>query len=465
MFAFTKFSLARRFMLLSLMILVTGMLVIGAWVGQQIRVGVINRTAAITSLYMDSLLTHHLTDLSSSESLEQEHLEELEQLLTEAPFAQQIVSFKLWSPDGRVLYSPNSELIGQQFLNDDLQHALDGEVLSTISALQEPENSYERENWDRLIETYAPIWGEGGKEVIAVAEFYQTPEALEAEIRAAQLRSWLVVGSATLVMYLLLTGMVGQASNTILRQQADLRENVKQLRTLLTQNEQLSHRVRRAAARTTALNEQFLHRISADLHDGPAQNMALALLRIEGLTETYRSISGVSTNDVDVSEDFDTVQTALDSALADLRVIAAGLRLPDIGQLSLIKTVQRVVHEYEQLTKRSVVLDANDLPADAPLPVKITLYRLLQEALSNGYKHANGAGQTVRIGAVADELQVEVTDKGQGFDPEKVPSQGSLGLVGMRERVEVLGGRFAIVSQPEDGTSVRASLPLDIPED
>ncbi len=77
---------------------------------------------------------------------------------------------------------------------------------------------------NKLIETYAPIWAEGGGEVIAVSEFYQLPDDLQAEIRAAQLRSWLVVGLATLAMYLLLAGMVGRGSNTIREQQTDLRD-------------------------------------------------------------------------------------------------------------------------------------------------------------------------------------------------------------------------------------------------
>ena len=120
----------------------------------------------------------------------------------------------------------------------------------------------------------------GTDEVIVAAEFYYTVDELEGEINAAQWGSWLVVGAATLVMYVLLYGFICQASKAISHQQTALEAQVQRLTTLLAQNEALHGRVQRAAARTTALNERFLRRVSAELHDGPAQDLGLALLRL-----------------------------------------------------------------------------------------------------------------------------------------------------------------------------------------
>jgi len=78
----------------------------------------------------------------------------------------------------------------------------------------------------------------------------------------------------TLLMYLLLAGFIGRASDTIGRQELALRDQVARLTELLAQNVELHERVRRAATRTTALNERFLRRISADLHDGSAQELS-----------------------------------------------------------------------------------------------------------------------------------------------------------------------------------------------
>jgi signal transduction histidine kinase len=301
-------------------------------------------------------------------------------------------------------------------------------------------------------------------EVVAVSEFYQTPDALMAEIQAAQRRSWLVVGTATLAMYLLLAGMVGRASNLILAQQAELENKVVQLNAMLAEIRTLQRRTRGAAARTTALSERFLHRISADLHDGPAQNMSLALLRLGALAKICRECPEAVTAGQPVVRDLETVQNALASALADVRAIAEGLQLPEVEGLSLEETARRVVRDYERLTGGKVDLNAKALPAESPLPVKITLYRLLQEALSNGYRHANGVAQTVNLFERGSDLWVEVKDGGRGFGQEAPQEIGSLGLTGMRERVELLGGEFEVDSAPEHGTIIRARLPLTIPE-
>lgn len=465
MFAFARLTLARQFLLASFLILLGGMLIIGTWVGRQIEIGVLNRTAAVTALYVDSFIAPHLQDLAHRQQLDAAHLATLGSLLTGTPLGQRIVAFKVWGPDGRVLYSTNPALIGREFpMRPDLAVAFAGEVHSEISDLTDPENVYERQRWARLIETYAPVRVEGTSTIVAASEFYQTTDDLEVEVRAAQLRSWLIVGAATLAMYLVLAGLVGRASNTIVAQQDDLRDKVAQLSALLMQNEQLHERVRHAAARATALNERFLRRLAADLHDGPGQDLGLALLRIEALADVCAACAVAVGKGRAVSDDFRTVQSALQSALADLRAISAGLRLPEIGRLSLTETAERAVRDYERKTGKAVALTLSDVPGDAPLPVKITLYRLLQESLANGFRHAGGAGQRVSVEGLDGHLCTEVADSGAGFDPQAVSADGRLGLAGMRERVEILGGTFEVESAPGKGTMIRLRLPLAVPE-
>ena len=462
MFAFTRLSLARQFMLLSFLILLGGMVIIGLWVGQQIELGVINRTAAVTSLYVDSFISPLVQDLSHSDRLGFRQVADLDRLLGETSLGREIVAFKVWSPDGFVLYSPNQALIGRKFQVDEhLEGAFSGEVTTEISDLSAPENVFERQSWDTLIETYLPIRGESTGEVIAVAEFYQTPSYLQAEIRIAQLRSWLVVGAATVAMYLLLAGLVGRASNTILAQQDELQEKVVELSELLAQIRELNRRLRLAAARTTALNERFLHRISADLHDGPGQDLSLALLRIEALAETCEQWSISVSNGGAVADDFRTIRIALNSAMDELRTISTGLRLPELNTLSPTEVVERAVRDYQRKSGQSVEVTINEAPNEAPMPAKITLYRLVQEALANGYRHAEGAGQTVLLEGGDGSISIEVADTGVGFDPQSVPQDGHLGLAGMRERVQVLGGTFSVESAPGQGARVRATIQLD----
>ena len=462
MVAKKSLTLAQQYMLVSLLVMLGGMVGIGLWIGQQIETAVTNRTAAVTALYVDSYISPHLQGLAESENKYAVNVDALERLLAETSLGTQIVSFKVWSPDGVVLYATNSELIGQQYpIESGLAAAFNGDVVTEVSNLDKPEQALERERWGTLIETYAPSRDAGSDTIIAVSEFYQTSEGLEAEIRTAQYRSWLVVAAVMIAVYLLLAGIVGRASNTIVSQQNELEENVTRLNELLQQNEVLNGRVRRAAARTTALNEKNLRRISADLHDGPAQDLALALLRIESLSEAFDD------SQPEASKDFRTIRMAISSAMNELRTISAGLRLPEIAPISLSETIQRAIRDFEQKTQANVTLTQGTLPEQAPLPVKITLYRVLKESLANSYRHAEGAGLTVRIyheTHLPEELVVEISDSGQGFNLQDTAVYNRLGLVGMRERVELLGGRFELHSAIGHGTTIRATLPLSIPE-
>ncbi len=462
MFAFTRFSLARQFMLVSLLILLAGMTIIGAWVSFQIERGVLSHTAAITALYMDSFVSPHLQSLMDANRLPEKDLAELDRLLQDTSLGQQIVSFKVWSPTGRILYSPSPDLMGRQFgIEGDLAQALDGEVTSEISHLNRPEHEYERQLWSELIETYAPVRATGSEEVIAVSEFYQMPDDLKAEIRMAQFRSWLVVGAATLIMYFLLAGMVGRASNTILTQRENLQNQLTQVRELLSQNQHLHTRVRRAAARTTALNEQFLRRISADLHDGPGQDLALAAMRIEPLCEDFVNGTQPGMMVQVEAEDLCITHTSLTSALKELRVISGGLRLPQLINLPPADVARRATRAYRRKTKRTVTLQVDDAPETAPIPVKITLYRVLQEALVNAFHHAGDAEQRVKLWGEDGRLHIEIADNGTGFDLQSAARDGSLGLVGMRERVELLGGTFTVKTAPNQGTHLCVMIPLE----
>jgi len=465
MFSFTRLSLARQFLIVSFIILFGGMLFLGAWVGQQIEIGVIHRTAAVTALYVDSLVSHHLQDLIETGTMDNSHSAEIDALFLSTPLGERVVAFKVWGADGRIIYSDNPSLVGLQFpITDGLEKAFDGDVYTEISDLNKEENIFEEETWSQLIETYAPIRSEGGNEVVAVIEFYQTVDDLKGEILAARQKSWVVVGISTMVVYLLLAGLVGRASNTILTQQGELQEKVEQLTSLLAQNEQLHNRVSRAAARAAALNERFLLRISADLHDGPGQDLSLALLRIEELADTCDACAVRVSKGLTVSRDFRTIQSALQSALNDLRAILAGLRLPEIKILSLAETVERAIRDYEHKTSRVVPLTMRDVPPGAPLSVKITLYRILQESLSNGFRHAKDSNQRVRLACAEGQLIAEISDDGVGFDPSAEIDGRHLGLVGMRERVEILGGTFDVESAPGRGTKICVRLPLTILE-
>jgi signal transduction histidine kinase len=220
-----EMSLEGRFLVFSLLVLLAGALVIGTWVSRAISHGVLNRSAATSALYAEAFLGPGVHDLSFDEPLPFEFIEDLDALFGSTDFGEQVVSVKLWSTDGTLRYSRDTRLIGHQFrVKGGLARALDGEVVSHVSSLDKPENEFEAQRWSRLIETYVPIWSPEENEIIAVAEFYELPDDLLAELREARLTGWLIVGSATMVMFLLLNGMMRGASKTIRSQNATLNQ-------------------------------------------------------------------------------------------------------------------------------------------------------------------------------------------------------------------------------------------------
>jgi len=465
MVAFARLSLSRQFLLISFPILLAGMLIIGALIGRQVERSVVHRIGSVTGLYVDSFVEPHVQNLMQADDITAQDRAALSALLGSTALGEKIVSFKVWRPDGRILYSRDPALIGRAYpIKKGLAEAGGGNVHSQIRHMKGAENASELQKWPRLIETYAPLHAAGVGTVIAIAEFYQTVDEVTDEAWAAQRQSWIVVASTTLMMYLLLFLLVRQGSRTIDDQRRELHAKLGELTALNEKNEMLHDRVRRAAASTTALNESYLRRISADLHDGPGQDLGFALMRFEAVSDHCAACDGSNAVRIAASGEFGAIRAALQSALADLRAISAGLLLPDIDSLSASEVAQRAVRDYVSKTGAKATLSTAGGERTASLPVKIPLYRPAQKTPAKGSPPAPNPTTHAAVPHAGERLQVEVSDDGPGFDPAAVPREGHLGLVGMRERAEVLGGAFALHSVPGGGTVIQVSLPLFVPE-
>jgi signal transduction histidine kinase len=460
---FAHLTLLQRFMLASLVILFAGTLGIGAWVEGQIVTAVIHRTGATTALYVDSFVAPKLQELGQVDGLQPEHADELSKLLQTTPMGHQIVAFKVYSPRGKLLYSNDPSLMGKSFpMNESMLRARLGQVVATISPLEDEENSNLGAKYDHLLETYSPVWLSGTNQIIAVAEFYQITTELDQEIAVLKRTSWLVVGLAIFLIYLLLSGFVRRASDTITHQQDELSLKVVQLTDLLAQNNELNERVRRAAGSVALLNESYLRRVGSELHDGPAQDLGLSVLKLDALLEQVEKHPQAQPKP-ELFEQLNSIESSMQNALKEMRAIATGLSLPQLTDLDLEETVTRVVRTHERRSGTRVELVLEQVPENVPAPLKITIYRLIQEALNNAFRHGGGAGQQVRLCLEQSQLVVEVCDSGPGFHPEQAGVwSGRLGLSGMRERVESIGGFFSIESQPGKGTRIMAHLPYQV---
>ena len=225
-----RLNLAQRFAVACLPVLIAGMLGIGWWVSVQIEQGVMQNSAVTTALYMNSFVAPEVTELEDSESLSPASMAALQRLHRDTPLGKRILTFKIWGPGGRVVYSSRASIVGRVFPETaNLLRAWKGHVTAEFSDLEDEEDSLERVHGSRLLEIYSPIRAKGSDHIIAVAEFYEDADDLEQQLFAARVRSWMVVALVTLVMFALLFGIVRGGSQTIARQQRELKTRVREL--------------------------------------------------------------------------------------------------------------------------------------------------------------------------------------------------------------------------------------------
>lgn len=449
-------SLARRFALTGGIVMLVGMVAIGSWVASRIEDGVTRNAASTTALYIESIIAPLTQELRRDDALSPRAVHALDEVLATPAFRDRVVSFKLWRKDGRIAYATDPALRGQAFPSTrELEAALAGHVVAHFDALGDDEDAPERATGLPLLEIYSPVRGAWSGEVIAVAELYEDARELRANLRVARLESWLVVGAITLLTGAALFGIVLSGSRTIERQRQALEARVAELDELATQNRRLRLRVQRASSRTSEVNERFLRRISAELHDGPAQLLGFAALRVESI--------GAEPDPQRRTAEVRRVRDSLGDALRDLRAICRGLALPEIDGLSLRELLDHAVEAHRKRTEARVELTVDgDLAArELPRPLRICVYRFVQEGLSNAYRHAGDV--TVRVGArVADRrLELAIEDDGPGLGSASLDGAG-LGLAGLRDRVESLGGEFRVESRT--GAGVRIAMAVDLAE-
>lgn len=216
-------------------------------------------------------------------------------------------------------------------------------------------------------------------------------------------------------------------------------------------------RVQEISRRTVEALETDRQSVSKELHDGIGGNLAALRFMLE---EAMGMIP-------EGSPAIDTLAKGvafLSQTIKESKRIAANLRPLTLDDLGIVTTLRGYIHQSSEQFKGIRIESRIDIREDdVAEEQKITLYRILQEALTNVIKH--GRADRVRIGLKVDDgtLVLEVQDNGIGFDPQaqldrKDPLSG-LGLKSMRERVEICSGTFAIESAPGRGTSLRVTLP------
>lgn len=430
------------------------MLLVGAAVTFLIERAVTRNAAATTALYVDSVIAPLLPDMRASAVLDDVVRRALDETLGQGALGRRLAEMRLWSLDGTVLYAQEDRLIGRRFpVTPGLRQAFTGKIVANYDRFDVLDESSTTPAGP-LLEIYNPILQPWSGDVVAVIEFYERAEELEATLATARLRSWAAVAAVTCLFFLALSAIVLRGSRTIDRQASDLNNRVAELTGLLAQNRALHRRVQRATQEATALNESYLRRLGADLHDGPAQFVALAAMRLDS-----ELVLAADADPKRREDEIHSIRGRLAEALDEIRTICRGLVLPQIESSDLSSVVTQAVDTYEKFSGAHVSRSFAATDTPVALSQRICAYRFVQEALNNGYRHCRGARQRVAIDVSGGRLSISVSDDGPGFDPAAI-GPDSLGIAGIRERIESLGGTFLLDTSAK-GTTLAMVLDLE----
>ncbi len=430
-------SLSQRFAATGGLVMLAAMIVIGLWVTSRIERNVIDSTAASTALYMDSFIAPLTQELDVSDTLSIGPIRAIEEMLSGSALGERIVAIKIWKPGGLVAYSDEEEIVGRRFApSPSLEAAFTGRVVAEFDDLDDEENDVERHMGVPLLEIYSPLRQAFSGRVIGVMEFYENASTLETALAKSRAQSWAIVGIVGLAIFGALFGLVHRGSVLIGQQRSALQARIAETQRISEQNRALRHRVERASRRVAELNESTLRRISAELHDGPKQLIGLAALRLDAIGRT---------DDPDArGKEIAIVADALSEALREIGNLCNDLSVPEIGAMPLADIVRRVASSHANRTGTAVALDLEDPAADVSQAVRICVYRFVQECLNNAFRHAGGVRQAVSLRHSEGEIRLSVTNAAgtPTASASVAAATGGLGLAGLRERVESLGGRF-----------------------
>ncbi|MEI4769581.1 sensor histidine kinase [Psychrobacillus sp. FJAT-51614] len=202
--------------------------------------------------------------------------------------------------------------------------------------------------------------------------------------------------------------------------------------------------------------EEERKRLSREIHDGPAQMLANVLLRTDLINITYQQRGGD-----EAMKEINELKDMVRNALSEVRRIIYDLRpmaLDDLGLIPTLKKYISTIQEYNPTCMIHFQLYGEEQRLQPNFEVAI--FRLIQESLTNGIKHGKFKEAWVKVEWLKQKINIIVKDNGIGFDQNEAKEK-SFGLIGMRERVDLLDGTMKIISSPGKGTTILFSIPIN----
>ncbi len=257
-----------------------------------------------------------------------------------------------------------------------------------------------------------------------------------------------------------LANSVAELKQEILQRQAveeSLRASELRSIKLLENSQHLQEELRSLSRQLLSVQEEERRKISRELHDVIAQTLTGINMRLAALKANSSSSS------TELHKQIASTQRLVEKSVDIVHRFARELRPTLLDDLGLIPALQAFLKGYMADTGIRTSLNVFAAIEDADGVLRTMLYRVAQEALTNVARHANASQVEVRIESLNGSIRMEIADNGQGFEINGKSCPGKpnrLGLLGMRERVEMLGGTFGVESFPSQATTVRVDVPL-----
>jgi len=217
-------------------------------------------------------------------------------------------------------------------------------------------------------------------------------------------------------------------------------------------------RLRELASQLSLAEEKERRRIAVEVHDHIGQNLAFAKMKLGDLKKAVAT--------PDCLRAVDEIIELVDSTIQDTRSLVSDIGSPILYELGLVPAIHGLTQKFQEQHGFHIQLENDRNSMSVSHDVKVLLYQAVKELLTNVAKHAEATTCTVSLKVQGQDIRVDVTDDGRGFDTEDVETIGEegsfFGLFSIRERLEPLGGNLRVHSRASDGTRVTLLAPLKI---
>lgn len=239
-------------------------------------------------------------------------------------------------------------------------------------------------------------------------------------------------------------------------QQIDTKVHLRILSNTEAMNEKDEYKLNDEELKTMLLQVQELerNRISSDLHDTTVQNLTALIRKIEFC------VALMDKDLVSAKLELITMKTILRDTIDELRNTIFDLRPPSLTDFGLIDAIKDFCTNLSKSTNIKFVVEHKGNEDYIPNQVKINLYRIVQESVNNTVKHSFAQRTLIKVNISPKKIVLTVQDDGIGVNLDNINPKVNFGVTIMKQRTELLNGKFEIKNNKEGGTFVRASIPL-----